>query len=259
MDEYEQQLHPLKHLLFRQLLASLPAGQPGNSNSGSSSLLEVGIGTAPNLPYYTSSSKSSPSQLSVTGLEPNTAMWGYAQEKAAAAGWAQQQLQLVEGDAQQMPFADSSFDAAVMTLVLCSVPQPQAVLSELLRVLQPGGQLLLIEHVIAPQPGLLQLQQRLLDPLQRLLADNCHLTRDTAAALSSTGFVPQPLPPLPVQYGTVTAIDVGDSSRSSSSSSAVPEAAGSSGDYWRFEVEGMGLIAPHIAGILQKPLQQQTV
>jgi SAM-dependent methyltransferase len=184
-------------------------------------------------------------------------MWGYAQDKAAAAGWPQQQLQLVEGDAQQMPLDDSSFDAAVMTLVLCSVPQPQAVLSELLRVLKPGGQLLLIEHVISPQLGLLQLQQRLLDPLQRLLADNCHLTRDTAAALNSTGFVPQPLPPLPVQYGTVTASDVGDSSSSSgssSSSSALPGAAGGSGDYWRFEVEGMGLIAPHIAGILRKPL-----
>lgn len=189
----------------------------------------------------------------MTGLEPNTAMWGYAQEKAAAAGWAQQQLQLVEGDAQQMPFEDSSFDAAVMTLVLCSVPQPQAVLSELLRVLKPGGQLLLIEHVIDPQLGFLQLQQRLLDPLQRLLADNCHLTRDTAAAVSSTGFVPQPLPPLPLQYGTVTAVDVGNS-RSSSSSSALPGAAGGSADLWRFDVEGMGLIAPHIAGILRKPV-----
>jgi len=83
----------------------------------------------PNLPFYSSfagtSSSSSPSisssspggGLSLTGLEPNTAMWGYAQQAAAAAGLGQQQLQLVEGDAQQMPFDSSSFDAAVMTLV----------------------------------------------------------------------------------------------------------------------------------------------
>jgi ubiquinone/menaquinone biosynthesis C-methylase UbiE len=64
-----------------------------------------------------SSSSSSINQLSVTGLEPNIAMWGYAQQAAAAAGLQQQQLQLVEGDAQQMPFDSSSFDAAVMTLV----------------------------------------------------------------------------------------------------------------------------------------------
>jgi hypothetical protein len=74
----------------------------------------------PNLSFYTpsfsSSSSSRQHQLAVTGLEPNTAMWRYAQQAAAAAGL-QQQLQLVEGDAQQMPFNSSSFDAAVMTLV----------------------------------------------------------------------------------------------------------------------------------------------
>jgi hypothetical protein len=142
--------------------------------------------------------------------------------------------------------------------VLCSIPQPQAVLSELLRVLKPGGQLLLIEHVMAPQLGFLQFQQRLLDPLQRLLADNCHLTRDTAAALRSTSFVAQPLPPLPLAQGGVTV----SSSSSSSSGGGLPspgsEGVGSSsggvGGLWRFEVEGMGLIAPHIAGIVRKPL-----
>jgi hypothetical protein len=76
----------------------------------------------PNLPFYTpflaDSSSSSPLlDSSVTGLEPNTEMWGYAQEAAASAGLQQQQLRLVEGDAQQMPFHSDSFDAAVMTLV----------------------------------------------------------------------------------------------------------------------------------------------
>jgi uncharacterized membrane protein YgcG len=152
--------------------------------------------------------------------------------------------------------------------VLCSIPQPQAVLSELLRVLKPGGQLLLIEHVISPQLGFLQFQQRLLDPLQRLLADNCHLTRDTADVLRSTNFVAQPLPPLPLAPGAVTVSSSSSSSSSGGSSSASGgflllgvEGAGSSssgsggvGGLWRFEVEGMGLIAPHVAGIMRKPL-----
>lgn len=171
-------------------------------------------------------------------------MWQYTQQAAEAAGLGQQQLQLVAADAQQMPFERDSFDAAVVTLVLCSVPEPQQALSELLRVLKPGGSLLLIEHVIAPRFGLLQLQQRVLDPLQQLLADNCHLTRNTAAVLQASGFEcgnnnsDSWVQPLAVQSVEAAAARV---------------AAGSS-ELMSFEVPGMSLIAPHIAGILKKPV-----
>jgi len=153
--------------------------------------------------------------------------------------------------------------------VMCSVPQPQLVLSELLRVLKPGGQLLLIEHVISPQLDLLQLQQRLLNPLQRLLADNCHLTRNTAALLLASSFIPQPLPPLPLKgikppAGGVAAGGGGRGDRDdgsiglngghNGSNGYLPGGVNGSRDLWRFEVEGMGLIAPHVAGILRKPL-----
>ncbi|PNH04035.1 Methyltransferase-like protein 7B [Tetrabaena socialis] len=80
--------------------------------------------------------------------------------------------------------------------VLCSVPSPTAALAELRRVVRPGGALLLVEHVAAGpgRPGL-ALAQRLLSPLQRLLADGCNLDRDTAAAMSQPGFlVPESFP-----------------------------------------------------------------
>lgn len=183
----------------------------------------------------------------------------------------------VKGKIGKLPFCDepcccvnSSCCCACYAQVLCSVPQPQAVLAELLRVLKPGGQLLLIEHVIAPQLSLLQLQQRVMDPVQRLQAGNCHLTRDTAAAVSATSFLPQPLPPLPLnnfQKGMLTG--QGRISSSSGSRGGVDgfggDGSGDGGgglpgfvdgtvDLWRFEVPGVGLTAPHVAGMLRKPL-----
>jgi precorrin-6B methylase 2 len=76
--------------------------------------------TGPNFQFYptaTNNNQQQQQQLSITGLEPNPAMWQYTQQAAEAAGLSQQQLQLVAADAQQMPFEGNSFDAAVVTLV----------------------------------------------------------------------------------------------------------------------------------------------
>ncbi|KAF6264409.1 S-adenosyl-L-methionine-dependent methyltransferase [Scenedesmus sp. NREL 46B-D3] len=252
MQDYEAAVAPLKQALFSQLFVPLADGagaataSSSSSSSSTFSVLEVGIGTGPNFQFYPSAASSQQHQLRVTGLEPNAAMWQYAQQAAEAAGLRQQQLQLVAADAQQMPFEPDNFDAAVVTLVLCSVPDPQQALAELLRVVRPGGRLLLIEHVIAPNFGLLQLQQRLLDPLQQLLADNCHLTRDTAAVLQASGFECGNDSGGWVQPVMMESVEA-----------AAAEVGGGGGTLFRFEVPGMSLIAPHIAGILRKPMAVQ--
>jgi SAM-dependent methyltransferase len=90
-----------------------------------------------------------------------------------------------DAPAEQLPFADSSFDTVVSTLVLCTVRDPSAALAEIGRVLRPGGRLLFIEHVRGEgRRG--RFQQRI-TPLWRVLAGGCHPDRDTVAAIRRQG------------------------------------------------------------------------
>jgi SAM-dependent methyltransferase len=91
----------------------------------------------------------------------------------------------VQASAQELPFADDSFDTAVFTLVLCTVPDPTVALSEAARVLRSGGKLLFIEHVRAEEPGLARWQDRLEGPW-RFLGDGCHCNRDTVATIETS-------------------------------------------------------------------------
>lgn len=171
MEDYEREVEPLKRRLHKTVL------EPGCT------VLELGMGTGPNLRYQAACPG-----VHVTGIDVNTAMAQYAQQAAESAGLPQNQLRLVTGDIQKMPFEDDSFDVVVSTLVLCSVADVSSVLSEAARVLRPGGRFLFIEHVLAPPSNrLLQWQQQLLDPLQQLAADRCHLTRDTGATIAACG------------------------------------------------------------------------
>lgn len=94
---------------------------------------------------------------------------------------------LVEAPAEALPFDDATFDTAVATLVLCTVPDPVAAVAELARVLKPGGRLLFIEHVRSEDGGRARWQDRLEKPW-RFMADGCHCNRDTAATLGASAF-----------------------------------------------------------------------
>ncbi|MEW5302515.1 MAG: hypothetical protein WDW38_002328 [Sanguina aurantia] len=238
MDFYEDQLASVKDTLFNNLFS------PGLEITN---LLEVGVGSGPNFRYYkqqqqqqqqssktsagavsdtsrtqSSSSSSSSSSggrgrlTSVVGLDPNPAMQQYARESAAAQGL-EGVVQLVEGSGEALPYPDNSFDAVVCTLVLCSVPNPKLAVSEMLRVLRPGGRLAVLEHVLAPPDRrFIRVSQGILNPVQRLLADGCNLNRDTLVVYREAGF------------GTV--------------------------EVESFEAKGLFVIAPHIVGIATKAL-----
>jgi ubiquinone/menaquinone biosynthesis C-methylase UbiE len=106
-------------------------------------VVEVAIGTGLNLPHY-------PADVRLTGLEFSPAMMDHARRRADELG---RDVELVEGDAQDLPFGDAAFDTVVCTYGLCSIPDDRAAVAEMVRVLRPGGLLLLADHVeAAPRP-----------------------------------------------------------------------------------------------------------
>ena len=121
-------------------------------STASGRTIDLGAGTGANLGLYPDS---------VTELvlaEPDPHMLRKLQPKAEEAGV---EAEVVEAGAERLPFEDSSFDTAVFTLVLCTVPDPAAALAEAARVLKPGGRLLFVEHVRSEEGGLARWQDRL--------------------------------------------------------------------------------------------------
>jgi SAM-dependent methyltransferase len=141
-------------------------------------VLELGSGTGLNLELYPDSIES------LTMTEPDPHMTRQLRKRLAESSRA---AEVVEMGAEDLPFDDDSFDTAVVTLVLCTVPDPPAALQEIKRVLKPGGQLLFLEHVRSLEPGLAKWQDRLEGPW-RFLADGCHCNRDAVSTISAAGF-----------------------------------------------------------------------
>jgi ubiquinone/menaquinone biosynthesis C-methylase UbiE len=153
----------------RELLAGL-----------SGEVLEIGAGSGGNFPHY-------PSTVTrVLAVEPEPRL----REIAARAGAdAPVDVEVADGLADRLPVADHSMDAAVFCLVLCSVPDPATALAEARRVLRPGGQLRVLEHVQADgHPGWARAQRLLDATVWPALAGGCHTGRDTATAIEQAGF-----------------------------------------------------------------------
>lgn len=137
--------------------------------------IDLGAGTGVNLDLF-------PEAVSdLVMAEPDPHMLKQLQAKAGGRGG----VEVVRASAQELPFADDSFDTAVFTLVLCTVPDPAVALREASRVLKPGGKLLFIEHVRAEDAGLARWQDRLEKPW-RFIGDGCHCNRDTVAAIEAS-------------------------------------------------------------------------
>ena len=121
--------------------------------------IDIGAGTGANLGLF-------PEGLEqVVMAEPDPHMLKRLRPKIAASG---AEAELVEAGAESLPFPDGSFDTAVFTLVLCTVPDPAAALAEAARILKPGGKLLFVEHVRSEDPGTARWQDRLERPLEVL-------------------------------------------------------------------------------------------
>jgi ubiquinone/menaquinone biosynthesis C-methylase UbiE len=131
--------------------------------------IEIGAGTGVNLAYY----PDAVTELVLT--EPEEPMAKRLETKAATQA---RPATVVRAPAESLPFPDNSFDTAVCTLVLCTVRDPERTLSELDRVLKPGGQLLFLEHVRSDDPQLAKWQDRIA-PFWRRFGHGCNCNRPT--------------------------------------------------------------------------------
>jgi ubiquinone/menaquinone biosynthesis C-methylase UbiE len=139
--------------------------------------LEIGGGTGLNLAHY-------PAGLpELIVAEPDESMRRRLERRAARSG---HRVQVIDAPAERLPFADASLDTVVSTLVLCTVEDPAAALSEIARVLRPGGRLLFIEHVRSQSPMLAWWQDRLVRPWRRF-AEGCRCNRATASLMAASG------------------------------------------------------------------------
>jgi ubiquinone/menaquinone biosynthesis C-methylase UbiE len=147
-------------------------------------VLELGIGGGLNLAFYDPKCVQS-----VTGVDPSDGLRRIANGAPRPHGLA---VEVLDGEAEGLPFDVGAFDTVVCTFTLCSVRSPQASLTEARRVLKPGGQFLFSEHGLSPDPKAERWQRRV-EPLWTRLAGGCHLTRPVAATIEAAGFSLQKL------------------------------------------------------------------
>jgi ubiquinone/menaquinone biosynthesis C-methylase UbiE len=141
-------------------------------------VLEIGVGSGLNLPIYGAQVEE------IVGIEPASRLMGMAQR---AADQAKARVTLIAGSAGLLPLETASVDTVVTTWTLCSIPDAVGALKEMRRVLRQEGQLLFVEHGLAPEQSVQRWQNRL-TPLWKKIGGGCHLNRPIRALIESGGF-----------------------------------------------------------------------
>lgn len=141
-------------------------------------VVEIGFGSGLNVPFYPAGVEK------VDAVEPADLGWRLAGERLAAATVPVERAGL---DGQALPFPDDSFDCALSTWTMCTIPDIAAALAEMRRVLAPGGTLHFVEHGLAPDENVRVWQNRL-NPVQKRLFGGCHLNRDIRGLVTDAGF-----------------------------------------------------------------------
>lgn len=147
------------------------AGLAGN-------VVEIGFGSGTNVGCY-------PDEVTaITAIEPSDTAWEMAAPRVASSA-----IPITRGglDGQRLPFPDNSFDAALSTYTMCTIPDLGSALAELRRVVKPGGVLHILEHGQAPDASVRRWQHRL-DPIQYRIGGGCSLSRDIPKAILDAGW-----------------------------------------------------------------------
>ncbi|MDY7014540.1 MAG: class I SAM-dependent methyltransferase [Cyanobacteriota bacterium] len=141
-------------------------------------VLEIGFGTGLNLPYYP------PTVRKLVAVDPNPTMKRLAQKRIDASDI---EVEFCQLSGELLPMDDNRFDSAVSTWTLCSIPKIEQALSEIYRVLKPGGRFFFIEHGLSHSASV-QIWQHRLNPIQKRIGDGCHLNRDMERAIAGANF-----------------------------------------------------------------------
>jgi len=140
-------------------------------------VLEVGVGSGLNLPFYEPGTQ-------VFAVDPSEELQVYARQVAQANGT---DVIFAAQSGEAIPADNNSFDAAVITWTLCTIPDASKALEEVRRVLKPQGRLVFAEHGVSPEPGVAKWQNRI-NPVWRSLAGGCNLNRSPEQLLGQAGF-----------------------------------------------------------------------